>query len=103
MTSAMARRISEPRLSIFRSPWDIELVAQSLCGVSRFNEFHEQLGISRKVLAERLKVLVAEGIFERRLYQRLPDRFEYALTVKGRDLLPVLEAMADWSQRWAAT
>ena len=90
-----------PALNVFRSPWDLELVAQGLRGISRFNELQEQLGISRKVLAERLTVLVAEGVFERRQYQRRPDRFEYSLTEKGRDLQPVLEAMAAWSQRWA--
>ncbi|HSV39146.1 MAG TPA: helix-turn-helix domain-containing protein [Nocardioidaceae bacterium] len=90
-----------PRI-VFKSAWDIELVAHGIHGVSRFNEFQGQLGISRRMLAERLRVLVAEGIFERRQYQSRPDRYEYALTAKGRDLLPVLEAMSVWSARWRA-
>ncbi|RHW26306.1 transcriptional regulator [Nocardioides immobilis] len=88
------------RVNLFRSPWDLELVAQSLLGVCRFDDFQAELGISRQVLAERLKELTAEEIFVRQQYQSRPDRYEYRLTRKGRDLLPVVEEMTEWAQRW---
>jgi DNA-binding HxlR family transcriptional regulator len=88
------------RVNLFRSHWHLELVAQSLLGVCRFDDFHEQLGISRQVLAQRLKELVAEEILVRQQYQSRPDRYEYTLTAKGRDLLPVLVEMTAWSERW---
>jgi DNA-binding HxlR family transcriptional regulator len=87
-------------VNIFGSPWDVELIALGFAGVSRFDDFQRQLGISRKVLSERLKMLVADGLLERRRYQRRPDRYDYGLTDMGRDLLPVLEAMTAWSARW---
>lgn len=91
---------AEARVNLFRSPWDLELVAQSLSGVCRYDDFQEKLGISRQVLAERLKGLVAEGILVRRQYGSRPDRYEYTLTEKGRDLVPVLLEMQKWSERW---
>ena len=84
----------------FRSRWDLELVAQCMLGVCRFNDFQAKLNISRQVLAERLKYLVAEEILAREQYQRGPARHEYRLTAKGHDLLPVLVAMEEWSARW---
>ncbi|HSV38981.1 MAG TPA: helix-turn-helix domain-containing protein [Nocardioidaceae bacterium] len=91
-----ARRV----VNLFGSPWDADLVAQSFFGVCRFNDLQQELGISRHVLTMRLKELVAEGILVPRQYHRGPSRYEYRLTEKGRDLLPVLIAMTCWSERW---
>lgn len=91
---------ARPVVNLFGNPWDADLVAQSFMGVCRFNDLQHELGISRHVLALRLKELVAEGIMARRQYHRGPSRYEYELTEKGRDLLPVLAAMACWSERW---
>ena len=89
-------------LNVFKSPWDNELITHGFLGVCRFDDdFQRRLGISRKVLAERLKALVTEGIFERRQYQLRPERYEYTLTEKGRDVLPVLTAMERWSKIWS--
>lgn len=85
-------------MNLFKSPWDLELIAQAFLGVSRFDDLQRGVGISRKVLAVRLKELVAEGFLERRQYRHWPGRYEYTLTAKGRDLLPVLEAMRIWSR-----
>ena len=52
------------------------------------------------MLAERLKVLVDNGVLERRLYSERPDRFEYRLTEKGRDLYPVVVSLLSWGDRW---
>jgi DNA-binding HxlR family transcriptional regulator len=47
-----------------------------------------------------LRALVAGGILVRQQYQSRPPRFEYKLTAKGQDLLPVVVAMLRWSERW---
>jgi DNA-binding HxlR family transcriptional regulator len=52
--------------------------------------------ISTNVLADRLALLEAEGLVTRRPYQENPVRHDYRLTRKGADLLPVLQALADW-------
>jgi DNA-binding HxlR family transcriptional regulator len=91
---------ARPVVNLFGSSWDADLVAQSFMGVCRFNDLQQELGISRHVLTLRLKELVRDGIFFRVQYHRGPSRYEYKLTEKGRDLLPVLVAMACWSDRW---
>ena len=71
-------------------------------GINRFDDLQRDLGVSRKVLAERLKHLVAEGMRERRRYAERPARYEYVLTRKGAEVVDVLMAMAQWGDRWTA-
>ncbi len=66
----------------------------------RFDDFQRELGIGRNMLTLRLNDLVDEGVFRRVEYQAKPVRYEYRLTEKGRDVYPVLAAMATWGERW---
>jgi len=88
-------------VNLFKNSWDLEIVAHGALGVCRFDDFQRHLGISRKVLSERLKGLIRAEILERRKYQSAPDRYEYLLTDKGRDLLPIHAAIVRWRERWA--
>ncbi|MCW3019269.1 MAG: transcriptional regulator [Solirubrobacterales bacterium] len=69
-------------------------------GLRRFGDLQEDLGISANVLADRLATLVREGVLETRAYQERPERREYALSEKGRELLPALLALMRWGDRW---
>lgn len=89
-------------LNLFRDPWDFGLLVECFFGVRRFEEFQSRLGISRNMLSKRLKALVAQGVLERRLYMSKPDRFEYRLTDKGRDLFPIFMAIKRWGETWIA-
>ena len=71
-------------------------------GRRRFDEIQESLGVASNVLSQRLATLVEEGIAERRRYSEHPERFEYRLTEKGRDLQPVLLALLRWGDRYTA-
>jgi DNA-binding HxlR family transcriptional regulator len=82
--------------------WSMLIVRDAFLGVTRFDDFHSRLGISRNVLNQRLTRLVAEGVLQRIPYQQHPPRYEYELTDKGRDLWPVLNAMRQWGDHWAA-
>jgi DNA-binding HxlR family transcriptional regulator len=82
--------------------WAFMIVRNVFLGVRRFEGLRENLGISRKVLSERLNLLVEHGILERRAYQERPPRHEYRLTPMGVDLFPVLMALARWGNRWLA-
>src|SRR5438105_2760757 len=57
-------------------------------------------GISPSVLASRLKELEEQRIVTRTSYNEIPPRVEYELTDKGRDALPVLEALRTYGERW---
>jgi DNA-binding HxlR family transcriptional regulator len=76
--------------------WSLLIVRDAFLGVTRFDDWQGRLGIARNVLTTRLEHLVDQGIFERRLYRHHPDRYEYVLTRKGRDLAPVLAALRSW-------
>ncbi|GCD93668.1 HxlR family transcriptional regulator [Embleya hyalina] len=82
--------------------WTMLIVRDAFFGVSRFDDFHDRLGISRNVLTQRLEHLIEHGILERAAYQDKPVRYDYRLTDKGRALWPVLNAMRQWGDEWAA-
>lgn len=69
-------------------------------GHRRFDDLVVELGISRKVLADRLRHLLDNGVLEQVAYQHNPVRYDYLLTPSGRALLPVLVGLQDWGDRW---
>ena len=79
--------------------WTLLVVRDVAGGHTRFSGLAAELGVSRKVLTERLTLLVERGVLERRLYSEHPPRYEYLLTESGRGLLPVLIALQNWGSR----
>ena len=89
-------------LDVVGERWTALIVRDILVGVSRFEPICRDLGISRKVLSERLTDLEEHGVIERVAYQEHPRRYDYVLTEKGVDLAYVLLAMKVWGDRWVA-
>lgn len=79
--------------------WTLLIVRDLFLGVRRFEDFQQRLGLSRALLAERLRLLADRGIVARTAYQERPVRHEYRLTAAGFDLYPVIMAMVDWGNR----
>jgi DNA-binding HxlR family transcriptional regulator/peroxiredoxin len=79
--------------------WSLLVIRDVAGGRHRFGELQAGLGLSRRVLSERLAALTAHGVLERRRYSDRPPRHEYHLTARGRGLLPVLVALQDWGAR----
>jgi DNA-binding HxlR family transcriptional regulator len=70
-------------------------------GRARFCELERSLaGISPRTLSLRLRALEEEGIVERRTFPEVPPRVEYALTEKGRALVPLVESMRVYGREW---
>lgn len=88
----------EHTLAIIGDKWSILIVRATLRGLRRFDDFIDDLGIARAVLADRLKRLVEHGVLARRPYQEHPRRYEYRLTEAGIALSPVLVALVRWSE-----
>lgn len=86
-------------LGIVGQGWTLLVVRDLAGGLSRFDELQASLGVPRKTLADRLTLLVAEGVVERRSYSDHPPRSSYHLTARGLGLLPVLIALQDWGTR----
>jgi DNA-binding HxlR family transcriptional regulator len=90
-------------VEIFSDPWSFAVLQEAFFGVRRFDQLQRNLGISRGILAKRLRHLVKHEILERRRYQRRPDRFEYRLTDRGREMYPIFLELMRWGERWLDT
>jgi DNA-binding HxlR family transcriptional regulator len=81
--------------------WTLLLIRDLAEGCSRFCELERSLaGISPRTLSLRLRALEDEGIVARHTFPEVPPRVEYALTEKGRALLPIVEDMRAYGEQW---
>jgi DNA-binding HxlR family transcriptional regulator len=81
--------------------WTLLLIRDLSEGRSRFCELERSLqGISPRTLSLRLRALEEEGIVERETYPEVPPRVEYVLTEKGLALLPIIDGMREYGDRW---
>jgi DNA-binding HxlR family transcriptional regulator len=89
-------------LELVGDRWTLLVIRDVLLGNHRFDGLLTSLGVASNVLTDRLSRLVAEGILDRVPYSERPERFEYRLTQKGRDLgIPVL-ALMHWGDRYVS-
>jgi DNA-binding HxlR family transcriptional regulator len=89
-------------LEIVGERWTLLIVRDAFLGLRRFDEFQASLGVARNVLTDRLNRLVEEGILERVRYSERPERYEYRLTRKGRDLQIALEGLRQWGDKYVS-
>ena len=82
--------------------WTLLVVRDLALGLRRFEDLRRDLGIASNVLVERLDTLLAAGLATREPYQFTPVRYQYTLTPKGADLVPVLYALQRWGDSWTA-
>ena len=83
--------------------WTILIVRDLADGRSRFSQMERSLaGISPRTLSLRLRALEEEGIVERRTFPEVPPRVGYALTEKGRALIPIIDSMREYGRTWLA-
>jgi DNA-binding HxlR family transcriptional regulator len=81
--------------------WTLLVIRDLAEGRSRFCELERSLeGISPRTLSLRLRALEEEGIVRRQTYPEVPPRVEYALTEKGRALVPMIEDMRTYGRQW---
>ncbi|MPS45977.1 MAG: transcriptional regulator [Stenotrophomonas sp.] len=83
-------------MSVIGDRWTLLILRECFLRVRRFDDFQERLGISRGILAERLKKLTDSSILTKVAYQQDPPRHEYRLTPKGLDLYPILMSLVHW-------
>ncbi len=86
---------------IFGDRWTPLIIRELLSGNYRFNGLERGLpGISRPLLAKRLRQLEQAGVVDRRLAAN--GRWtEYHLTPAGQELESVIESLGQWGARWA--
>jgi DNA-binding HxlR family transcriptional regulator len=91
-------------LEILAQPWVLLILREVSRGVGRFADIQYRLNVSRSVLADRLDQLVATDILAKVPYQEAGQRrrYEYTLSAKGNDLMPVLTALRQWGDKYLA-
>jgi DNA-binding HxlR family transcriptional regulator len=87
-------------LDVVGDKWTLVVLRTIFAGRRRYGELAGMPErISTNILADRLARLEESGLVTKDRYQSNPERHEYRLTRAGADLLPVLQALADWSER----
>jgi DNA-binding HxlR family transcriptional regulator len=86
-------------VSVIGDRWTLLVLRDCFLRVRRFDEFQSRLGITRHVLADRLRKLVASSVLRRVPYSETPRRYEYILTEKGLDLFPVIMTLVHWGDK----
>jgi DNA-binding HxlR family transcriptional regulator len=82
--------------------WTLLVMREVLLGRRRFADIRRHTGVAPNILSDRLQTLVDHGLLERRPYSEQPEAYEYVATAKGRDVSPVLVALLQWGDRYAA-
>ena len=76
---------------------DHAVLRDCFLGIRRFEQMQERLGMTRHILADRLRKLEAAGVLRREVYQQRPQRHEYRLTERGKALYPILVTLIEWA------
>ena len=108
MKSASVTTPLEPRtgciagaMEIIGNKWTALILRDLASGSQRFCELEKSVGaINPRTLSQRLDDLEEHGIITKQSFAEVPPRTEYTLTDKGLDLMPVLEQMAAWGEKY---
>jgi DNA-binding HxlR family transcriptional regulator len=87
-------------LEVLGDWWTLLIVREAFFGTRRYADFQALLGISKNVLARRLRHLVRRGVLERVDAGEHGVRYEYVLSPMGKDLATVMTALRQWADRW---
>src|SRR5579884_1578952 len=88
-------------MQIIGNKWTALILRDLFEGPRRFCELEKSVGgINPRTLSQRLDDLEAHGIITKQSFSEVPPRTEYRLTNKGKDLLPILQQMASWGNKY---
>ena len=85
-------------LDVIGDWWSLLILRNVLAGIRRFSDLQKDLGVSKNILAARLRLLVDEGILEMAPASDGSAFQEYVATPKGKALTPVIIALAEWGK-----
>ena len=84
-------------VALIGGKWKLLILRNLKARPWRFNELQRDLdGISQKVLTDSLRQMIDDGILYRHDFRTMPPRVEYGLTELGKEMLPVIDALADF-------
>ena len=82
-------------VAVIGDRWSLLILRECFLRIRRFDDFQASLGITRHLLADRLKKLVRFGVLRKIPYSEAPKRYEYILTQKGLDLYPIIMSIGE--------
>lgn len=86
---------------IIGDKWTLLILRDLGDGCKRFGELQKSVtGISPRTLSTRLRMLEQNGVLTRHVFAEIPPRVEYTLTEKGMALLPLIESMRQYGNKW---
>ena len=84
-------------VSLIGGKWKLLIIRNLKERPWRFNELQRDIeGISQKVLTDSLRQMIDDGLVYRHDYQEIPPKVEYGLTELGKEMLPIIDALADF-------
>jgi DNA-binding HxlR family transcriptional regulator len=83
--------------------WAVLILRDLSLGLAKYEDLRKSTDVTNATLSDRLKHLEDNELIERRLYQTNPERYEYFLTAKGRDIILVIQALAQVGDKWAVS
>jgi DNA-binding HxlR family transcriptional regulator len=93
----------EATVEVAGGKWKPLILHYLMGGTRRFGELRSLIGgVTQRSLTLQLRELEADGIVRREVFAEVPPRVEYSLTELGRSLDPVLRAMKEWGDAYAA-
>ena len=87
-------------LGVIGERWTLLALREITLGVRRFDQIAHNTGASRDILATRLRKLVEAGVLQKQQYETHPPRYEYVPTESGRALVPILQGLMEWGDRY---
>ena len=91
----------ETTLTLISDKWKVLILRDLLPGTKRFGELKKSIGhVSQKVLTAQLRQMEQSGLVNRKVYAEVPPKVEYSLTDLGKEFLPVLDAIADFGEKY---
>ena len=84
-------------VSLIGGKWKLLIIRNLKERPWRFNELQRDIeGISQKVLTDSLRQMIDDGLVYRHDYQEISPKVEYGLTEIGKEMLPIIDALADF-------
>jgi len=87
---------------IIHGKWKLVILQILSVKTLRFGELHRAmpLEVRQGFLTKQLKELERDGLIHREVYKQVPPKVEYSLTEMGEEIIPVLEGMKVWGEKY---
>lgn len=92
----------ELTMDLIGGKWKLMILWHLIDGPKRFGELKRNLpSITQRILTLQLRTLEETGIISRKIYASVPPKVEYSMTNYGKDLIPILNHLCNWSTKYA--